>query len=41
MWITYECENDECRRKFAVEDDLEEPACPEYSGTNCKEMNAQ
>ncbi len=39
-WIKYQCE--ECNRHFAVEEEqadrLDEPACPECSGTNCIEF---
>ncbi|MDQ1233326.1 DNA-directed RNA polymerase subunit RPC12/RpoP [Paenibacillus sp. SORGH_AS306] len=36
QFIKYECEN--CSRKFGVEADLEEPACPECGETNCAEL---
>lgn len=35
-WIKYQCEN--CNRKFAVQESLEEPACPECGETNCLEI---
>lgn len=35
-WIKYQCE--ECNRKFAVPEDLEEPACPECHESNCAEI---
>ncbi len=39
-WIKYECED--CDRRFAVEEEhadrLDEPGCPECSGTNCVEL---
>lgn len=35
-WIKYQCE--ECKRKFAVPEDLEEPACPECHESNCAEI---
>ena len=38
-WIKYQCEA--CKRKFAVQEDLEEPGCPECRETNCAEIGIE